>query len=390
LHRAGYNCQKMTADKRKHKRKYSNVSTTTKGKIVERITAMMHEVPDVLVERNVSLPSIDRSGRTREFDVLLTSQIAGYGVRFAFECKNYAKPIGVKKIDEFIGELNDVGIPTQYAIYVSVSGYTGGAVQRARSVGMKTLTLTGLTANRLKAQVTEASQNVVYLVPRMVQFSLVNNVGPLEDHTQLFYFYNEEGDVCGFLPDLLWKAWMEGRVPLALGEHELDLNIPNGWHQIVDGMKKPVISASARVEVSAAVVSFAGSVEQHSLVDASDNTLRKFHANVSFDTSQSTYPVTNYHTESDLQTFLDSRPATVRMTVGRNKVPRIVVGPINWPPSERVMREIQVIELRHQAGEISDPAPLFADLYQGDLRKMFEPIWPDHPMLRNLGSDTPE
>ena len=64
-----------------------------KGKVVERITAMMHEVPGVRVERNVSLPSTVGSGRTREFDVLLTSQVAGYGVRFAFECKNYANPL---------------------------------------------------------------------------------------------------------------------------------------------------------------------------------------------------------------------------------------------------------------------------------------------------------
>lgn len=377
----------MTANKRKRKPKDSKASTTIKGKIVERITATMHEVPGVQVEQNVSLPSVDGSGRTREFDVLLTSQVAGYGVRFVLECKNYAKPVGVKKIDEFIGELADVGIPTQYAIYVSASGYTGGAVRRARLAGMKTLTLTGLTKDRLKAQVAEASQNVIYLVPQMIQFSLVNNVGELGDHTQLFYFYNEEGNVCGFLPDLLWKAWMEGRVPLTLGEHELNLDIPDGWHQIADGARKAIISASARVEVSAAVVSFAGRVEQHSLVDASTNTMNKFRANVSFDTARSTYPVTNYHTESDLQAFLDGRPAAVRLTVGRHKVPRIVVGPINWPPSERIIREIRAIERRHQAGEISDPAPLLADLHQSDLRMMFEPIWPDHPMLRNSTPD---
>lgn len=296
----GYNYRKMPRDSHRQKRKGLKDSTNVKGEIVERITAMMHEVPGVRVERNILLPTVDGSGRTREFDVLLTSQVAGYGVRFALECKNYTKPIGVKKIDEFIGELGDVGIPTQYAIYVSVSGYTGGAVQRARTVGMKALTLTGLTKDRLKAQVAEASQNIIYLVPRMVQFSLGNYVGELEDHTQLFYFYNEEGNVCGFLPDLLWTAWMEGRVPLTLGEHELNLDIPDGWHQIVDGAREPVISASARVEVSAAVISFAGRVEQHSLVDASNNTMNKFRANVSFDTARSTYPVTNYRTESDL------------------------------------------------------------------------------------------
>jgi hypothetical protein len=348
-------------------------------------------VHGVRVERNVSLPTVDGGGRTREFDVLLTTQVAGLGVRFAFECKNYAKPVGVKKIDEFIGALNNVGIPTQYAIYVSASGYTGGAVQRARAVGIKTLTLTGLSKDRLKTQVLEASQNVIFLVPHMVKFSLVNNVGELEDESQLYYVYDEEGNFGGFLPDLLWKAWMEDRVPLTIGQHEVDLEVPVGWHHVVDGKKVFIMSASATVGVSAAVVSFAGRVEQHSLVDASNNTLHKYRANASFDTVRSEYPVTNFYTEEDLQTFLDERPpAAVRLTVGCIKVPRIVVGAINWPPSERVMSEVRKIEQKHQAGEISDPTPLFKELYGGNLRTMFEPIFPDHPMLRTQRTETRE
>ena len=377
----------MPKGKRKQRRKESKGSTNVKAKVVEQITAMMHEVPGVLIERNVSVPVVDGSGRTREIDVLLTSQVAGYGVRFAFQCKNYKKPIGVQKIDEFIGALDDVGIPRQHGICVSVNGYTGGAVQRARAVGMKTLVLTGLTKDRLKAQVADASQNVIFLVPQMINLSIVNNVGALEDQTQIHYFFDEDGNLSGYLPDLLWRAWMEGRVPSTIGEHEVNLDVPAGWHHIIDGRRVPVISASARVEVSAAVVSFAGRVKQHLLVDALDNTVSRFRANASFDISRSEYPVTNYHTEDDLQAFLDGRPAAVRLTVGRIKVPRVMVGMINWPPSERVMREMREIERRHEAGEISDPTPLLEDLYQGNLRTMFEPIWPDHPMLRNMRAE---
>jgi hypothetical protein len=374
----------MTKKSRRQKGSGPKGSTIGKGKVVERITAMMHAVPGVRVERNVSLPAIDGSGRTREFDVILTSNVAGYGVRFAFQCKNYAKPIGIQKIDEFIGELDDVGIPTQYAIYVSVNGYTGGAVKRARAAGMKTLTLTGLSKDRLRAHVAEASQNVIFLVPRLVQFSLVNNVGELEDYTQFYYLYDGEGNLGGYLPDLLWRAWMEGRVPLTIGEHEVDLDIPDGWHHIVDGKKEPVMSASAKVGVSAAVVSFAGRVEQHSLVDVSVDTVEKYRADATFDTARGEYPVTNYQTESALQEFLEGRSAAMLVTVGRIKVPRIMVGPINWPPSERVAREMQEIERKYLAGEISDPRPLLADLYEGNLRTMFEPMWPDHPMLRTM------
>ena len=148
---------------------------------------------------------------------------------------------------------------------------------------------------------------------RMGKFYLTNNVGELEDHTQLYYLYDERGILCGFLPDLLWRAWIAGHVPLTIGEHELDLEIPDTWHQVVDGKKEPIITASATVRVSAAVLSFAGRAEQHSLVAASDNTMSKYRASVSFDTSRSEYPVSNYHTESDLQAFLAERPVAVRV-----------------------------------------------------------------------------
>jgi hypothetical protein len=296
----------------------------------------------------------------------------------------------VQKIDKFIGALDDVGIPTQHAIYVAVNGYTGGAVQRTRAAGVKTLVLTGLSQDRLRAHVAQASQNVIFLVPRTVRFTLVNNVGELEDDTQLDYLYDERGDFGGYLPDLLWTAWVEGRMPLAIGEHEVEIDIPDGCHHIVDGKKESPISASAKVEVSAAVISFAGRVEQHSLMHASDNTTAKYSAKAAFDTARSEYPVTNLRTESDLQEFLERRSGTLRVTVGRIKVPRMRVGPIFWPPSERVAREMKEIERRHLAGEVSDPKPLLADLYKGDLRMMFEPMWPDHPMLRKMRIDARE
>jgi hypothetical protein len=69
----------MRRKNRKQKRTGSKGSTITKAKIVERIAAMMHDVPGVRVKRNVSLPTVDGSGRTREFDVLLTTQVAGLG-----------------------------------------------------------------------------------------------------------------------------------------------------------------------------------------------------------------------------------------------------------------------------------------------------------------------
>lgn len=72
-----------------------------KGKLVEKIAAMLHEGPDVKVERNARLPPLKkgRKKRKREIDVLLTSYIVGYPVNIAIECKNEAGPTEIEDID---------------------------------------------------------------------------------------------------------------------------------------------------------------------------------------------------------------------------------------------------------------------------------------------------
>jgi len=150
--------------------------TARKGKLVEAIVALLHETPGVKVERNVFLPPVhgDQT-RRREIDVLLTATVVGHSVRIAFSCKNEAKKIEPGKIDEFIGELDDVGIPPQHGIFVCVNGYTRGALDRAKQKGIRTLVLRGLTKNRLASEVAEAFQFNVFLIPEVVRMTVTNN-----------------------------------------------------------------------------------------------------------------------------------------------------------------------------------------------------------------------
>src|SRR5438309_1218933 len=79
-------------------------STVSKGKVVERIAALMHDQPGVTVERNRRLPPVSGRGIKREIDVLLTAKVAGYPVQMAIECKNEATAIGSPMIDAFVGK----------------------------------------------------------------------------------------------------------------------------------------------------------------------------------------------------------------------------------------------------------------------------------------------
>jgi predicted helicase len=113
------------------------LSSIDKGKIVERIVALMHKYPDtsVKVEQNVRLPSLlSKAGGKREIDVLLTRDIAGHSVQIAIECKNEQRPIDAPAIDAFSKKLQRVGVP--YGIYVSASGYTSEAIENAAADGI--------------------------------------------------------------------------------------------------------------------------------------------------------------------------------------------------------------------------------------------------------------
>jgi len=63
--------QMVTTRKRK---KAPEGSTRATGDILEEIVAEMHRVPNVLVERNAFLPVHHDTKRTREIDVLITSE----------------------------------------------------------------------------------------------------------------------------------------------------------------------------------------------------------------------------------------------------------------------------------------------------------------------------
>jgi len=137
----------------------SSAPNIIKGKLVEQVVALLHEEPGIKIETNVKLPPSDR-----EIDVLITGHVAGYPVRIAISCKNERLPIKPNLINEFIGTLDEVGIPTEYGIFVCVNGYSSGALTRAQKAGIKTLVLRGLTKSRLTSEISKALQFNIYLL----------------------------------------------------------------------------------------------------------------------------------------------------------------------------------------------------------------------------------
>src|SRR5437588_1802210 len=360
---------------RREKASAKKLSSTDKGKIVERIVALMHKYPDtsVKVEQNVHLPSVlNKASRKREIDVLLTKDIAGHSVQIAIECKNEQRPIDTPAIDAFAKKLQRVGIP--YGIYVSASGYTKDAIENAAIDGIKTFTLKDLTEEVLYTSIVEAFQSVVYLFCQVVVVFITT---PSETYKLLQApFYDKNGKKCGALGDLIWQKWISEEPPLSLGAHELPLELPAHWNFVIDNNVIPVISMNAWVDVSGLFGGHSGQATGnfYSLVKASDSTVDRNLFEVTIDVSQSDYALVWVRSEDELQKLLE-RAEAVQMH-HRIKIPRIVASGVYWPPSTRVQKRINELMRAFEAGEIPDPRPFnFQEMEGHSIRTAFEPIW---------------
>lgn len=356
----------------------NDLNTKEKGEIVEKIVASMHDLYGVKVKQNEFVPALGNIGRKREIDVLLVSDIAGYPIKIAIECKNEKKPIGAPKIDAFVGKLQDIGIPVQHGIYVSASGYTSGAIDRAKKVGLRTLLLTGVGEN-LADSVVNAIQSIIYLLLNVEKIQIENNVANTPNSIQMLIFYDESGNICGSIPDLIWQKWLNDEIPALIGEQEILLTVPSNWSQIVDGKIEPLISASAKIRITGLVMKISGNAKKHLLVDVVDQKIEKFQYDVNFDTTRTKFPLTTILTENQLDEFINNKE-TIRLNIGKIKLPRISIGSMYWPPSERSAKKAIELMQAFEAGKIPDPRPMnIVELEGSDLRTIWEPIWNEHP-----------
>ena len=249
--------------------KAETIPTVRKGKLVEQITAAFHESQFVSVRRNAWLPVVGTGKGRREIDVLVTGDVAGYSVRLAFECKNERSPIGVKRVDEFIGRLKDVGIPPQHGVLVSASGYTKDAIGRGERESIRLLTLAGLTKEGLSSILYEVFQAVVFLMVDIAQLAIgYKEETGASEHP--YMFFNDSGEFCGYLHHFVWDAWRKGLLPFSIGEHALDLGVPPNLYHVINKELRQIESISIKLKITGFVISFPGKAEHLLLLDAKD------------------------------------------------------------------------------------------------------------------------
>lgn len=364
----------------RRKQKAPAGSTRSKGDFVEEVVAAMHESEGVVVTKNAFLATSDSAG-SREIDVLLKSDVAGYPVYLAIECKNVAKVVGIKEIDVFVGKLQDVGIPLQHGIFVSASGYTKGAVRRAHKVGIKPLVLKDLT-EQMPGAIQHAFQSIIYLLAEASRFRIQNNIPHIEQPAELTQFRDPEGNLVGSVADLIWDAWQAGRIPRRIGTHDIDLIPEPGWVQIIGGKTVEVYSAGATVKVIGYAITITGTVRHMSLMDVAEKQIAREQLKAEFERPSGKLPIRAFQSEQELEQYLNQE-GSVRITVGRINIPRIVWQGIYWPPSKRTMQKIASLWADFESGRIPDPRPFRISEIEGDdLSAAWESPWEENPFLK--------
>lgn len=373
----------MASKKHKSSRASKNDSSV-KGKLVEMIVAIMHDKPNIRVERNVRVPALRDPNRKREIDVLLTGSFSGYPVRLAIECKNYSSIIDVPKIDSYVGKLQDIGIATECGIYVSANGFSEGAVERAKEVGITLLILTGLTPDRLASKVFGAIQSVVYLLLEVADISILNYVDACSNSALLMNVFDNQKRFRATIPDLIWREWIEDRLPNKIGEYKIDVPLPRGSYHLINGMLEPIEAVTARIEIVGLSISLPGRASQHVLINAGDKTLNKFKLQASFDTPQDPLPITRVYSEEALREHIEQQTEKVKLAVGRYQLPRIYYNSLYWLLSERATKELEVLELRCQQEQREVQNEELQQIEGSNLKTVWEPIWEKNPILREI------
>ena len=308
------------SDKRKPKK---DRTRNDKGILLEQIVAMLHKTEGVKVETNVFLsPKSGDQSRKREIDVLLTGNVAGYPARVAIQCKNYENAITVGQIGEFRDLLEDVGIPPQCGIIVSVHGYQAGGTKRAKELGIKALVLEGLDETRLKAEIKDTFQFFVHLLLVVEDMHIRSEIA---DGHLSFCFWEEDDNIVGWLTDLIVSRWRNGEIPARLGEYVIDLKLPDGWYQVSNGRVTYPSNLTAKVRVVGYLAEMSGKLEQFKLKEADSDKIERFQLQANFDVLNNLIKSSHEEpifTEEELKKL---KPATTTSIENRFRLPKIFV-----------------------------------------------------------------
>lgn len=218
-----------------------NGNTEPDWKQLEHLVAEIQKQlsPDAVVSHNVKLPGI-QSETERQVDVLVEQNIGQYTMRIVIDCKDYAKPVDVKGVEEFYGLVQDVG--AHKGALVCPKGFSKAAKNRAKKLEIELYSPVDTDPHKWTAKVAAP----VLCDVRTTYMSFGISVSVPKPFTMKMDFYNssvfDSNKVqLGTIVELAQKNWDHGKYPTEPGTHE---NLPivfddntlmdNGYGELVE------------------------------------------------------------------------------------------------------------------------------------------------------------
>lgn len=190
------------------------------------------------------------SNRQRQIDVLVRERIGQYEMLIVIDCKDHARPIDVKGVEEFYGLVSDVG--AHRGVLVCPTGFSKSAKKRANDLQIDIYSPVDTDPHKWQARPTAPC--VVDYRSAAISVRLSGSAPkplalPYDFMTTLTVF-DEHNDPLGTMIASAFANWFAGKYPIDPGIHQ-DLPIFQDSVTLVDnghGDKIEVqLSASARV-----------------------------------------------------------------------------------------------------------------------------------------------
>lgn len=147
--------------------------------------------------------------------------------------------------------------------------------------------------------------------------------------------------------DLLWQKWCHEQLPTCIGEHTLELAIPDDWYEHINGTVRSFKSVIVEMRILGLTFADRQQGEKYSLDNASDGAVEKVYFDIS---ALDRHPFLVIYSESELENIV-SRPSALNLVKERNRLPYIDTGSIYWPPAEKTAKFVVVSTLAHRVGE---------------------------------------
>lgn len=230
------------------------------GTLLEQLVAAIQDHlkghADVTIELNKKLP--DRDGHKREIDVYVTRKCQGLPIAFAFECKDYNKPVDVKVVDAFVGKCQELPEITNRVI-VSSSGFTKLAIESASKRGVQLCSIEDVKANNFyipfiaqsaHADVVVANMNWRFNFKGLVKDESIDRsklVRYVDDNSnvELIPYFNNQFLSVPLQAQFVERYMKHGKVPYNTIVHhipmrEIYVEEYNGTKHIIESIDVPV------------------------------------------------------------------------------------------------------------------------------------------------------